>query len=274
MTALFRAIAAGVCSFALHACAPLHASPAVAPGKVQAEIVLFGEVHDNAAQHALRRAEFEAMLRSGARPALLMEQFDRERQPEIERARAGSAAPDADQIIRAGSGAAVTETRGWNWAFYRPLIALALAYDLPIVAANVSRDDARKVFTDGLAAGGFDSAVPPEITHAQADAIEHSHCGMLDSTQALRMAGAQVARDQFMARSVEAYAERGVVLLAGNGHVRTDIGVPRWLTPATRLRTVAIGLLEDGDGERGVYDRVVTTPRQPRADPCATMVKP
>jgi hypothetical protein len=40
-----------------------------------------------------------------------------------------------------------------------------------------------------------------------------------------------------------------VVLLAGNGHVRTDIGVPRWLDPATRQRSEAIGLLEAGDND-------------------------
>jgi hypothetical protein len=42
---------------------------------------LLGEVHDNAAQHALRLRAFEALLATGARPALAMEQFDRNRQP-------------------------------------------------------------------------------------------------------------------------------------------------------------------------------------------------
>ena len=50
------------------------------------------------------------------------------------------------------------------------------------------------------------------------------------------MARAQFARDAVMARALAAHAERGVVLLAGNGHVRRDIGVPRWLaSPAPRL---------------------------------------
>ena len=244
------------------------------PPVLDRPVVLFGEVHDNAAQHALRLEAFDALLRSGARPALLLEQFDRERQPAIERARAGAAAPDAAQIILAGSGAPASDTRSWNWPYYQPLIALALTYELPIIAANVSRDDARRVISEGLGATGFDPMVAPEIQRAQAEAIEGSHCGMLAGAQAQRMAGAQIARDQFMARLIETHAQRGVLLLAGNGHVRTDIGVPRWLTPATRAKTESIGMLEadeSGHAEsEDAFDRVLLTPRQARKDPCAT----
>ena len=237
-------------------------------------IVLFGEVHDNAAQHALRLDEVKALLASGARPVLLMEQFDRERQPEIDRSRAATPRPDADALILAGSGAPASETRAWNWAFYKPLIELALANDLPIVAANVSRADTRRVVRDGLAATGFDADVPPAIVRAQAEIIERSHCGQVDMPLATRMASAQIARDQFMARAITANASRGVLLLAGNGHVRSDIGVPRWLAPALRERAQSIGLLEEGDDtDRAAYTRVVLTPAPTREDPCAAMLK-
>ena len=89
------------------------------------------------------------------------------------------------------------------------------------------------------------------------------------------MAAAQIARDQYMARLVEAHALRGAILLAGNGHVRADVGVPRWLQPHTRGRTEAIGMLEEGDftaEEAGAaYDRAFTTPKQLRDDPCKAM---
>ena len=90
----------------------------------------------------------KAPLLEGARPAVLIEQFDRERQAAIRRLRACGVAPDADQIIVDGSHAPASETRRWNWAFYPPLIELALAYDLPIVAANVSRADGRAAIRD------------------------------------------------------------------------------------------------------------------------------
>ena len=228
-------------------------------------VVLLGEVHDNAVQHALRLKAFEALLAGGGRPALVMEQFDRERQGVIDTLRAATPPPDADALIAAAGGA------GWQWSFYRPFVALALQHGLPIVAANVSRGDARKVMAAGLQASGFSAAVAPDLLQALADDIEASHCGLIDTATASRMALAQVARDQAMAAAVEQHAERGALLLAGNGHVRTDAGVPRWLSPATRARSEAIGLLEVGGSESGQFDRVLWTAAQQRPDPCAGM---
>lgn len=229
-------------------------------------VVLLGEVHDNAAQHALRLRAFQAALARGQRPALALEQFDRHRQADIDRARAGRPAPDADALIAAAGGA-----RGWDWRFYRPFITLALQHDLPIVAANVGAGEARAVMRDGLAAHGFDDKLPAGLQADLASEIQASHCGLIDATTAGRMALAQVARDQHMARVLQAHAARGVVLLAGNGHVRSDRGAPRWLDAATRARSLAIGLLEDGDEQTAVYDRHVFTPAQSRPDPCEAM---
>jgi uncharacterized iron-regulated protein len=242
-------------------------APGGLPAGLQAlpTVVLLGEVHDNARQHALRLRAFEGLLATGARPALAMEQFDRDRQPQIDRLLAATPRPDADALIAAASG-----RNPWDWRFYRPFVALALQHGLPIIAANVSRDEARQVMRQGLAATGFDASVPDTMLQAHARGIEDSHCGAIDAATARRMALAQVARDQFMARVVESQAPRGVVLLAGNGHVRTDIGVPFWLSPATRARGIAVGLLEDGDSAAN-YDRVVFTAPQPRPDPCAAM---
>ncbi len=265
LPALRRLAAAGALALLLAACA----AGGPAPGALQftQPVVLLGEVHDNAAQHRLRLQAFEALLASGARPALALEQFDRDHQADIDRARAQTPRPDADALIAAAGG---TAQSGWHWDHYRPFIALALQYDLPIVAANVSRGEARVVMQRGLAASGFDAAVPEAVLAEQAGDIEASHCGLLDNATARRMALAQVARDQTMARAIESQAARGVVLLAGNGHVRTDIGAPRWLSAATRQRSEAIGLLEEGD-PAAPYDRIVRTTAQPRPDPCAAM---
>lgn len=230
-------------------------------------VVLLGEVHDNAAQHALRLEAFSAWLDSGARPALALEQFDRERQAQIDRLIAQSPPPDANALIAAAGGP------GWAWDHYRPFIALALQHGLPIVAANVSRTEARRVMREGLAAAGFVPEVPAAVLKAHAEDIEASHCGVLDAATAQRMALAQVARDQHMARVLQQHAGRGVVLLAGNGHVRTDVGAPLWLPSELRARSEAIGVLEEGDPETA-YDRRIYTPAQERPDPCAAMRPP
>lgn len=273
MNSLLQLLTVALSGLCLGAC--MHAAPAPPPlqplltAMRSRPLVLLGEVHDNAAQHALRAQALRLLLEGGARPALLMEQFDRERQPDIAHVLARRGA-SADEVIAAGAPAA-GDMSGWDWALYRPYIALALEYRLALVAANVSRADTRRVAQDGLAALGFDAAVPPGIEAPQAQAIVAGHCGLLDEQQAQRMVGAQVARDQFMATQVEAHAAQGVVLLAGNGHVRSDIGVPRWLAAATRARSVAIGLLEPGDPNAAAFDVTVTTAAQPRPDPCEAM---
>ena len=61
------------------------ASPAQQALRFSQPLVLLGEVHDNAAQHALRLRAFEAHLAAGARPALALEQLDREHQVAIDR---------------------------------------------------------------------------------------------------------------------------------------------------------------------------------------------
>jgi uncharacterized iron-regulated protein len=234
-------------------------------------VVLLGEVHDNAAQHAMREQALRRWLEGGARPSLLMEQFDRERQGDLDRALAQPGV-SADAVIAAAGAPSSRPGQGWRWPLYRPYVALAIEYRLPIVAANVSRADTRRVVSEGLQALGFDPNVPPDIAEAQASDIVDSHCGQLDAADAQRLVAAQVARDQFMARMIERAAPNAAVLLAGNGHVRSDIGVPRWLTPATRQRSVAIGLLESGTSEDGArFDVVLRTAEQPRADPCEAM---
>ena len=126
-------------------------------GLASQPIVLLGEVHDNAVQHALRIRALRALVESGARPALLMEQFDRERQADLDRARTQPGAT-ADEVIAAATPADAS-TQGWSWPLYRPYIALALEYRLPVVAANVPRVDARRIAAGGLAAHGFEARV-------------------------------------------------------------------------------------------------------------------
>lgn len=243
--------------------------------------MLLGEVHDNADQHAARAAALRQFLRNGARPAIAFEQFDRERQADIDRVRRETPPPDqsrADHLIAQAS----RPRSGWNWAFYRPYVELALEYDLPIVAANLSRADAERVARQGYGAL-FDAAaigklgldrLSPAVLREQERAVDEGHCGQLSTEQAARLARAQVARDAALTVAIRPYFDRGVVLLTGNGHARNDVGVPIFLSRAERERTVTIGLLEDeqaGVDWRARFDVVFVTPTQPRADPCLSL---
>lgn len=241
--------------------------------------VLLGEVHDNAEQHWQRLQVLQRALAAGWRPVIAMEQFDRERQPEIERARREQPR-NAQHVIDLAGATSTGGARGWNWAYYRPYIELALDYDLPLIAANVSSADSGKIVRSGFAAVfsdaemkalQLDRAIPPQLQAAHEQEIDAGHCHALPAAIWPGMARAQFARDAFMAKVLRENTTRGIVLLAGNGHVRGDLGVPQWLSTAERARLFAVGYLEIGDTRTldGAFDVIVRTAAAPRADPCA-----
>lgn len=255
-----------------HAPSPEPTAPAGPP------LWLLGEVHDNAAGHQARLQVLEARIEAGWRPAIAMEQFDRGQQVALNAAvaRCRDAACVVDRVV--------TGKSGWNWDHYKPVIALALAHGLPIVAANLSRDDASM-----LVKGGFGKSLPPaliaryqldtlpaSVLQAQVAEVRDGHCGMLPEAMLEPMAKAQIARDVVMAEAIRPHSDQGVVLIAGNGHVRDDIGVPYWLRQLG-LESRAEGFIEPVTGsatETPPYDAVHIIPAQERPDPCAEFRQP
>ena len=249
------------------ACAGPPARPEAAP-----QVLLLGEVHDNPDGHARRYAWLRARVDAGWRPTIAMEQFDRDRQADLDRALAECA--DASCVV----GRAAPDGQGWEWPLYAPVIELALERRLPVRAANLSRADASRVVREGyraalddatIAAFGLDGPLPRDLAEGQRLAIDESHCGQLPASIAEGMVRAQVARDVQMATVVAAVAARGdgVALLAGNGHVRRDLGVPRWLERTAAARAFSIGFVEEP--AEGAFDERVAIAPHARVDPCA-----
>lgn len=245
-----------------------------APASDNPQVLLLGEVHDNPGGHRQRFDDLRRRVEAGWRPVIAMEQFDHEQQAELSAAERTCA--DADCVLRAVAGP------GWDWDQYRPVIALALRYGLPLVAANLSRADAARTMHDGLAASfdaetvlayGLRTPLPADIVALQQQHIVAGHCNLLPPAMVGGMVEAQVARDIWMAKIVRAQQPRAVVLLAGNGHVRKDIGVARWLNvPAPALAVRSEAYLEadmEADAAQA-YDiaHVIAGPQQTRSDPC------
>ena len=119
---------------------------------------------------------------------------------------------------------------------------------------------------------GIEAELPKAVLAAQADTVRNAHCGALPEAMVEPMARAQIARDVVMAEAMRPHASRGAVLIAGNGHVRRDIGVPYWLR-AQGLATWSIGYVEAA-GASGEYDREQRIPAVDRPDPCAKFKPP
>ena len=249
-------------------------APAVAaPVGPNPHVLLMGEVHDNTQGHRLRYDLLRQRVEGGWRPAIVMEQFDREDQDLLNKAQKGCL--DAQCVIRVVNGAR------WDWQLYYPVIQLALTYQLPLVAGNLSRADASRVVRDGITATfdpqsvkdyRLDQPLPTDLRAAQQREIMAGHCNMVSDMMIDGMVNAQVARDIWMAKIVRDQRPRDVVLIAGNGHVRKDIGVGRWINQIQPILTVrSEGFVEGDNGDKTarLYDQTYKLKTQQRPDQCA-----
>ena len=257
---------------------------------VSADFVLLGEVHDNPEHHELQLEVLRSLVAQGRMRALAMEQFDREFQPAIDAALAQAAVP-ADAVAGAGG----FDRKGWSWPFYAPLVATAVDARLPIVAINLSRQRAREIARLGFAALGpgmaEELALERHWTAAQQAIqmreIDEGHCGKMPSSAMPGMVDVQRARDATMADALLRRAGAGVVVIAGAGHVRNDVGVPMYLSArAPAKRVVSVGFVEVdadlhaiGDYVRSPatafpFDYVWFTTAAKRDDPCVGLVMP
>jgi uncharacterized iron-regulated protein len=237
---------------------------------VAARFVMLGEAHDNPDHHRLQAEVLAALLEAGRSPALVMEQFDREHQAGLDAARARGVR-DPERIADAGG----FDRKGWNWPQYRPLVQRAVDANLPVLAANLSREDARALMKGGRPSAGLGPAAPALRASLEQDIVE-GHCGYRPSESVLAgMVEAQRARDAQMAAVLAGADARGAVLIAGAGHTRHDRGVPAYLPAGLRGSVLAVGFLEVEAGRidprpeyAGLYDLVWFTPRAEREDPC------
>ena len=274
------ALAAGL----LAGCAVTPSTPPQESTLVQAlataDVVLLGEVHDNAEQHRLR-ARWLQQLAASRRFALVMEQFDVEQQPAIDAALRQRLTP------RALAERAAFRFEGWRWSYYEPYVALATDRSLPLYGGNLPSARVRAVRPQTLPA--VSDAVRAVLEHA----IRTGHCNLLPEAAIAPMVDAQRARDVGMAEVVRrARRETGlpVVLLAGNGHTRADVGVPIYLRdmlPGERI--VSVGVLElpaaevraagsnpaasSSSSSSKSFDVVLTNARQSREDPCEALAR-
>lgn len=187
---------------------------------------------------------------------------------------------------------------GWpDFKIYEPIIAQALYEQLIIVPASVSHDYTRRLSKEGESLLGevemkrlaLDSPLPAPLADALATEIKDSHCGLMPDSAIPSMSFIQRFRDAVMADSLLSVAAgKGGVLIAGNGHIRRDRGVPLYLerrgVPPEAILAVEIAEVRDGKTDPADYvgrgadssptaDYVVFTPRKTRGDPCVEMRK-
>ncbi|MBI2748369.1 MAG: ChaN family lipoprotein [Burkholderiales bacterium] len=229
--------------------------------------VLLGERHDSAYHHAGQLDVLRALADRSVVPTVAMEQMDAGNQAALSAAQA-SGVQDPEALADAGQ----LNRKGWGWPMYKALLAQAGERHWPLLAANLSRAQARDI--------ALGKVVPtvPAVDDAQRALMENDiiqgHCGQRPEPARLNgIVLAQRARDVQMAQVLDS-AKGPVALIAGAGHVRTDRAVPRYLAEPQRALVIAFVEVEDGKPAPGDYDAAGLdllwfTPTTPRPDPCA-----
>jgi len=263
-----------------------------------ARFVLLGETHDSADAHLAQAWLLGLMIDAGRRPAVVWEMLD-------------SGQADALTAFLAGgdpAAEAMGEAIGWadsgwpDWPLYQPIAAEALAAGLPMLTGNLPVQTVRAIAQngpeavlgrDGLPPRALNVPFPDPLRQALSVEILRGHCDMLPETAVPPMIDAQRARDGEMARAMLAGAALpgtdGAVLIAGNGHVRADRGVPwvmQHLSDGADADTLVVGVLEIPPDmpdtptpedlsdatmppdSRPPYDLVVFVPAVDDQDPC------
>lgn len=254
------------CSLLLSAGAALAETPVIS-FDTSHDIVLLGESHDNPAHHAVQARAVDQI----APRALVFEMLT---------ARQAARVTDDNRNDPATLAQALGWTEsGWpDFALYFPIFAAAPS--ARIYGAGVPRDAAREALKTGIVASFGDEAAAYGLTtplppgqQAEREALQMAaHCDALPEDLLPGMVDLQRLRDATLARAaLRALDETGgpVVVITGNGHVRSDWGVPSVLARVRpSVDVLAVGQDEDGAIE-GAFDTVLPGPAVDRGDPCA-----
>ena len=258
--------------------------------------VLLGEVHDNPDHHRLRAWLIGRLVREGTSggnaPAVVFEHIQADQQPIV-------AAFLASR--ERGAAAILLERLDWSrsgWPpaeMFQPLFDEALRHELAILAGNAPGNLVRQVARQGLSAIPdhersrlkLEQQLEQSLKDALIAEIEENHCGLLPESAFTPMALAQQYRDAHLADVLlTARSEHGTaVLIAGNGHVRADRGVPwhlRRREPQLGMAVVSFVEVEAGRADPAGYvprnpegqpavDYIWLTPKADREDPCERM---
>jgi uncharacterized iron-regulated protein len=267
----------------------------------RAKFVLLGEVHDNPEHHRLRAGMIDGLTEDGLfgrnyHPPVVSEHIRAEQAEALAGFRREAAAAEEPPPVATLFRMIDWDRSGWPAAsMFAPLYEAIVGARLKLVAGDPPRDRIRAVARGGEVALtaeertrlGLDKDLPAPLAAALSRELKGSHCGMLPDAAVPAIGLAQRYRDAHLAAALlgEEQIIGPAILLAGNGHVRTDRGVPWYVRQrAPAASSVAIMLVEveagrtdpasylprDPDG-RPAADIVILTPRAVREDPCERM---
>ncbi|MCU0764022.1 MAG: ChaN family lipoprotein [Hydrogenophaga sp.] len=229
-------------------------------------LLLLGEQHDAPEHQRLQRELVRQLAARGELGALVIEMAPRGTSTQ------GLAANASEEAVQKALqwGQA---NGGWSWEVYGPVVMTAVQARVPVLGGNLPR----AAMKDAMQNEGLDGLLERDALAEQQANIRKGHCDLLPDAQIAPMARIQIARDRAMADTAVQALRRGqtVLLVAGNEHVRRDLGVPRYLPPQQAFRVVQSraqpNTVEDPVATSAHADLLWTSPPQPPRDYCADL---
>lgn len=230
-------------------------------------LLLVGEQHDAPEHQALQRALVMDLAARRQLAAVVMEMLERGQQT------TGLASDADEQLVRRTLQWTDEQAAGWPWATYGPVVMAAVRAGVPVVGGNLPRAEMRTAMGQAT----LDQLLPAPALAEQQQNIRDGHCGLLPDSQIAPMTRIQIARDKSMAEVATGALQVGrtVLLVAGNGHVRRDLGVPRYLPAGLghRVLMAQAGPAQGASEVAAQADSVWASPPRPPVDHCAEMRK-
>ena len=288
------------------------------------DYILMGEIHDNPDHHRLQAWLIRNIAYLDRHPAIVMEMINLSQGPMVDDFIAERKRAWREGYQKAKKKGRLKQWRreqrklrtfgpskqaqdfgpaiGWSasgwpkWSTYQPIALAAFSQKLPIKAGNPDRADTRIISRAGFSSLGgprvkslgLGKPLASELRKALLSDIKGSHCNMMPERALAPMARAQRYRDAVMGQQLRKVGlVSGAVLIAGNGHVRKDRGVPLYLRQRdpdathTSLMIIEVdentsnpgGLIPKDEAGKPVADFVWYTPGKKRGDPCKGMAK-
>lgn len=227
------------------------------------DVLLIGEQHDAAEHQQIEQQVVAHLAARGLLAAVALEMAD----TGVSTANLKPSASE-EQAQRALQ----WNDKGWPWKSYGPAVMTAVRAGIPVLGANLPRDQMKDRMTDSK----LDVQLPGPAFKAQQQLIRNGHCELLPESQISPMTRIQIAKDITMANTLAQAVLPGkvVVLLSGSGHADRALGVPQHLPSDLKVKAVRLRAANSSGDARGEsFDVAWPTPAVPEKDYCEGLRK-